>query len=57
MLKGCRPFDIHSNTGIQEVRILFQLGIEFPSSWSHGIIDLISKVILIDVSVRSEFKN
>lgn len=44
MLKGSRPFDIHSNTSIQEVRIMFQLGIIFSSNWSSNIIDLLSKV-------------
>lgn len=44
MLRGMRPFDIHSNTSMQEVRILFQIGLDYPSNWSEGIIDLISRV-------------
>lgn len=44
MLRGVRPFDIHSTTSIQDVRILFQLGIEYPKNWSEDIIDLLTKV-------------
>lgn len=44
VLNGSRPFDIHSNTGVQEVRILYQLGVEYPCSWSDNTVDLISRV-------------
>lgn len=52
MLRGCRPFDIHSNTSIQDVRILFQIGVEYPATWSDGIIDLLSKVCIVFVFER-----
>ncbi|XP_015838773.1 serine/threonine-protein kinase 32B isoform X1 [Tribolium castaneum] len=52
MLRGLRPFDIHSNTGIQEVRILFQIGLDYPPSWSEGIVDLISRLLCISPGLR-----
>lgn len=44
MLRGCRPFDIHSNTSVDDVMNLFQVGVYYPSSWSEGVVDLLSKV-------------
>ncbi|KAJ3626662.1 hypothetical protein MTP99_017141 [Tenebrio molitor] len=52
MLRGLRPFDIHSNTSMQEVRILFQIGLDYPSNWSEGIIDLISRLLCISPGLR-----
>ncbi|XP_044754182.1 serine/threonine-protein kinase 32B isoform X2 [Coccinella septempunctata] len=52
MLRGSRPFDIHSNTSIQEVRILFQMGVEYPRVWSESMVDLISKLICISPGLR-----
>ncbi|KAI4462121.1 5-formyltetrahydrofolate cyclo-ligase-related [Holotrichia oblita] len=52
MLRGCRPFDIHSNTTIQEVRILFHLGVEYPTCFSDSIIDLLSKLLCISPGAR-----
>ncbi|XP_031350155.1 serine/threonine-protein kinase 32B isoform X2 [Photinus pyralis] len=47
MLRGRRPFDIHSNTSIQEVRALFQNGVNYPSSWKDEMIDLLSKLLCV----------
>lgn len=44
MLRGQRPFDIHSNTSIEDVRLIFHQGVEYKSSWSVEIVDLLSKV-------------
>ncbi|XP_017781143.1 PREDICTED: serine/threonine-protein kinase 32B-like [Nicrophorus vespilloides] len=43
MIRGCRPFDIHSSTSIHDVRVLFQLGVEYPQSWSEDIVDLLTE--------------
>lgn len=45
MFRGVRPFDIHSNTSIHDVRVLFQMGVDYPSTWSDSIVDLLSKVL------------
>ncbi|KAL3268491.1 hypothetical protein HHI36_007602 [Cryptolaemus montrouzieri] len=52
MLRGTRPFDIHSNTSIQDVRILFQMGLECPRSWSEQMVDLISKLLCVSPGLR-----
>lgn len=44
MLRGCRPFDIHSATSIQDLRAMFQNGVDYPVYWSEEIVDLLSKV-------------
>ncbi|XP_022909626.2 serine/threonine-protein kinase 32A isoform X1 [Onthophagus taurus] len=52
ILRGCRPYDIHSGTTIQEVRVLFHLGVEYPSSWSDHLVDLLSKLLCISPGER-----
>lgn len=52
ILARARPFDIHSNTSIQDVRILFQLGYDFPKKWSDEITDLLSKLLSISPGLR-----
>lgn len=45
VLRGQRPFDIHSNTSIDDVRLIFHQGVVYKTEWSEEMIDLISKVI------------
>ncbi|KAK9877368.1 hypothetical protein WA026_017764 [Henosepilachna vigintioctopunctata] len=52
MFKGARPFDIHSNTYIQDVRILFQIGVDYPKSWSESIVELISRLLCVSPGMR-----
>ncbi|KAF5273918.1 hypothetical protein FQA39_LY01033 [Lamprigera yunnana] len=47
MLKGRRPFDIHSNTPIKEVRILHQAGMICPSHWREDIVYLLSRLLCL----------
>ncbi|CAH0554584.1 unnamed protein product [Brassicogethes aeneus] len=51
-LARARPYDIHSTTSFQDVRILFQLGYEFPKKWSDGICDLLSKLLANSPGLR-----
>ncbi|KAF5308712.1 hypothetical protein FQR65_LT06073 [Abscondita terminalis] len=52
MMRGRRPFDIHSNTSLQEVRLLFQCGVNYPSSWKDDIVDLLTKLLCISPGER-----
>ncbi|KAK4875412.1 hypothetical protein RN001_011834 [Aquatica leii] len=52
MLWGRRPFDIHSNTTIQEVRLLFHNGCNYPHSWKGDVIDLLTKLLCISPGER-----
>ncbi|XP_076372173.1 serine/threonine-protein kinase 32B-like isoform X4 [Tachypleus tridentatus] len=53
MLCAARPYDIHSNTSVEEVYSLFQLTeLQFPSSVSEGMRDLIKKLLTVECSGR-----
>ncbi|XP_017774375.1 PREDICTED: serine/threonine-protein kinase 32B-like [Nicrophorus vespilloides] len=52
MIRGCRPFDIHSSTSIHDVRVLFQLGVEYPQSWSEDIVDLLTRLLCLSPGAR-----
>lgn len=47
MIRGTRPYDIHSGTSIQNIRTLFLNGVPYPTSWSSGFVELISKVSIV----------
>lgn len=51
MLRGCRPFDIHSSTSIQDVRNMFQNGVEFPKMWSEDVVDMLTKVVQVSIYI------
>ena len=42
--RGKRPFDIHSSTPLNEIRLMFLGPQRFPSDWHPGFIQIISKV-------------
>ncbi|XP_045474241.1 serine/threonine-protein kinase 32A isoform X2 [Harmonia axyridis] len=52
MLRGLRPFDIHSTTSMQEVRVMFQNGVEYPRMWSESIVDLIGRLLCMSPGMR-----
>ncbi|GLV34253.1 uncharacterized protein CBL_00184 [Carabus blaptoides fortunei] len=52
MLRGCRPFDIHSATSIQDLRAMFQNGVDYPVYWSDEIVDLLSKFLHVSPGAR-----
>ncbi|KAK3589712.1 hypothetical protein CHS0354_021033 [Potamilus streckersoni] len=53
MLKGWRPFEIHSNTTPDEVKLLLtNTRVHFSSSWNEDLRDLLKQLLCIDPSNR-----
>ena len=46
MRGNVRPFSVHSNTALVEVKHILSAPIHYPRYWSHNFIDLITKVVL-----------
>lgn len=44
MRAGIRPFVVHSNTNLVEVKNTLHMPLHFPRHWSEDFCDLISKV-------------
>nr|XP_045596687.1 serine/arginine repetitive matrix protein 1-like [Procambarus clarkii] len=50
--RGKRPFDIHSNTSLQEIRLMFGQTPTFPSSCHPGLVHLISRLLTVSAEKR-----
>ncbi|KAK8741587.1 hypothetical protein OTU49_002284 [Cherax quadricarinatus] len=50
--RGKRPFDIHSNTSLHDIRRIFQQAPTFPSSCHTGLVHVISKLLTVSVEKR-----
>lgn len=45
-LRGRRPYNIHSSTSVEDVRVLFQFGVDYHPKWKRNTVTLLSKVSL-----------
>ncbi|XP_048399822.1 serine/threonine-protein kinase 32A-like isoform X2 [Stegostoma tigrinum] len=53
LLKGQRPYEIRSNTSVNEaVHIFNSVSISYPSSWSSGLVSLLRKLLTISSEQR-----
>lgn len=46
MRGNVRPFSVHSNTALVEVKHILSAPIHYPRYWTHNFVDLITKVVL-----------
>ncbi|XP_070541253.1 serine/threonine-protein kinase 32B-like [Ptychodera flava] len=53
MIRGKRPYDIHSNTSISDVQHLFAVtNVYYPSSWDNGLVSLLRRLLTIHPDER-----
>ncbi|XP_065174193.1 serine/threonine-protein kinase 32B isoform X2 [Atheta coriaria] len=52
MLEGHRPFPIHSQTTVEEVRDMFKVGYDTPKEWNMNTKNLLSKLLCINPDER-----
>ncbi|KAL5283252.1 STK32C family protein [Megaselia abdita] len=52
MKAGTRPFVVHSNTPLTEVKNILHLSVYYPQDWSSEFVDLVSKLLDIHPGAR-----
>ncbi|XP_062908861.1 serine/threonine-protein kinase 32B-like isoform X2 [Mobula hypostoma] len=53
LLKGQRPYEIRSSTSVNEALQMFKsVSINYPSSWSGGLVSLLQKLIAVSSTQR-----
>ncbi|XP_074641639.1 serine/threonine-protein kinase 32A-like [Tubulanus polymorphus] len=53
MLRGKRPYEIHSNTSLTEVRKMFSSqSVYYPSSWETGMCDMLKALLELEPTER-----
>lgn len=52
MRAGIRPFDIHSQSPISEVKSILNTQPTYPASWSDNFIDVINKLLIVHPGAR-----
>ncbi|XP_069755063.1 serine/threonine-protein kinase 32A-like isoform X3 [Narcine bancroftii] len=53
LLKGQRPYEIRSSTSVNEALHMFKsVSINYPSSWSNGLVSLLQKLITVSSTHR-----
>ncbi|XP_043559891.1 serine/threonine-protein kinase 32B-like isoform X2 [Chiloscyllium plagiosum] len=53
LLKGQRPYEIRSNTSVNEALHIFNsVSIKYPSSWSNGLVSLLRKLLTVSSAQR-----
>ncbi|ROT67488.1 putative serine/threonine-protein kinase 32B [Penaeus vannamei] len=50
--RGKRPYDIHSNTSLHEIRLMFLQNLKFPVDCHPGLVHLISRLLTISPEKR-----
>ncbi|XP_064600171.1 serine/threonine-protein kinase 32B-like [Liolophura sinensis] len=53
MLRGRRPYDVHSGTGISDMKYVFgSIKSNFPSSWDEDVKDVLKQLLTVDPQKR-----
>ncbi|XP_036323449.1 serine/threonine-protein kinase 32A isoform X2 [Rhagoletis pomonella] len=52
MRANVRPFVVHSNTGLAEVKHTLNVPVHYPRYWSHDFIDLLTKLLCVHPGAR-----
>ncbi|CAD6992826.1 unnamed protein product [Ceratitis capitata] len=52
MRANVRPFVVHSNTGLAEVKHILTTPVHYPRYWSHDFIDLLTKLLNVHPGAR-----
>ncbi|XP_054082180.1 serine/threonine-protein kinase 32A [Zeugodacus cucurbitae] len=52
MRANARPFIVHSNTGLAEVKHILNAPVHYPRYWSHDFIDLLTKLLCVHPGAR-----
>ncbi|XP_014675231.1 PREDICTED: serine/threonine-protein kinase 32B-like isoform X2 [Priapulus caudatus] len=52
MLRGKRPYDIHSGTSLEDIRQGFTVPISYSSSWNEGMRNILKQLLTVDPAER-----